>query len=111
MQKLVKLAYDRLETDGYLVLETPNPVCVSAMTNAFYMDPTHDKPLHPLLMQYLLKAAGFRDVQLLYPDHSLPRLPHLQGTGVTNLEEVNRAVDLVSDLVFGSQDYAVAGRK
>ncbi len=111
IEKLCKLAFDRLEEGGCLVLETPNPMCVSAMTNAFYLDPTHERPVHPLLMEYMFKTLGFREVQLVWPDHSLERLPHFDADGIRNIDQVNRAMDRLSDLLFGSQDYAVIGKK
>ena len=111
IQKLCKLAYDKLEEGAYLILETPNPMCVSTFANFFYLDPTHDKPVHPLMMEYLLKSIGFSEIQLLWPDHSLEPLPKIRGDGIENLDEVNRAIERVSNLLFGSQDYAVVARK
>ena len=111
VDKLCRLAHEKLEEGGCLVLETPNPMCVSTMTNGFYIDPTHDKPLHPLLMEYLLKSIGFAEVRLIWPDHSLGALPRIQSGSIDNLEEVNNAIDRVSALLFGSQDYAVVARK
>lgn len=111
VEKLCRLAYEKLEEGACLILETPNPMCLSTMTNAFYLDPTHDKPVHPLLMEYLLKAIGFSDVQLVWPDHSLPQLPAIQSGAIDNLDEVNAAIARVSNMLFGSQDYAVIARK
>ena len=111
VEKLCRLAYDKLEKGGCLILETPNPMCVSTMTNGFYIDPTHDKPVHPLLMQYMLKSIGFTEVQLLWPDHSLGTLPPIHSEYIDNLEEVNRAIERVSGLLFGSQDYAVIAKR
>ena len=111
VEKLCRLAYDKLEKGAWLVLETPNPMCLSTMTNAFYLDPTHERPVHPLLMEYLLKEIGFEEVTLIWPDHSLPQIPEIRGNGIENLAEVNEAIRRVSGLLYGSQDYAVAGRK
>ncbi len=111
IQRLCKLAYDKLEDGGCIVLESVNPMCISVFANSFYVDPTHDKPVHPLMVQYLLKSIGFKDVQLVLPDHTLEPLPKIQGEGIDNLDEVNRAIERVSHLLFGSQDYAVVARK
>ena len=111
VEKLCRLAYEKLEKGAYLVLETPNPMCLSTMTNAFYLDPTHDKPVHPLLMEYLLKSMGYSEVQLIWPDHSLEQLPQIESSAIDNLNEVNRAIERVSNLLYGSQDYAVIARK
>ena len=111
IQKLCQLAYQKLEEGAYIVLETPNPMCVSTFTNAFYMDPTHDKPVHPLLMEHLLKSMGFSEVQLLWPDQSLEQLPLISSESIENLEEVNQAITRVSNLLFGSQDYAIVAKR
>ena len=111
IQKLCQLAYQKLEEGAYIVLETPNPMCVSTFTNAFYMDPTHDKPVHPLLMEHILKSMGFSDVQLLWPDQSLEQLPLISSESIENLEEVNQAITRVSNLLFGSQDYAIVAKR
>ena len=111
IEKLCSLAFNKLEDGGCLILETPNPMCLSMFTNAFYIDPSHDKPVHPLLMEYLLKSLGFVDIKLLWPNHSLEQLPHIQSNSISNIGEVNRSIDRVSHILFGSQDYAVVARK
>ena len=111
VDRLCRLAYRKLEEGACLVLETPNPMCVSTFTNGFYIDPTHDKPVHPLLMEYLLKSIGFSKVELVWPDQSLEQLPEIRGQGIENLDEVNRAIHRVSGLLYGSQDYAVIAVK
>ncbi len=111
VERLCQLAYEKLEDGACLILETPNPRSLSTYTNAFYLDPTHDKPVHPLLMEYLLKAIGFSDVQILWPDHSLRQLPFIRSNSIENLWEVNNAIERVSGILFGSQDYAVVATK
>lgn len=109
--KLCNLAYKKLENGGCLVLETPNPTCISTMTSAFYIDPTHDKPIHPLLLQYIVKKAGFSDCQIIYPDHSQMPLPLIISEKIENIEEVNNAICRISNLLYGSQDYAIIANK
>lgn len=113
LQELCASAYEKLLPGGYLVLETPNPACLSTFTSSFYMDPTHNKPVHPFLLQYLLKEIGFSSVEILYTEASRVdfQLPPLRGEGIENLEEVNAAVARVSDLLYGSLDYAVIAKK
>ena len=111
IQKLCKLAYDKLEEGAYLVLETPNPMCVSMFTNAFYIDPTHEKPVHPMLMEYLLKMIGFKEVQLLLPEHGLEQLPEIKSDAIENLDEINQAINRVSGFLFGSQDYGIVAKR
>jgi len=82
-------------------------------TSNFYLDPTHTNPVHPILLTYMLREAGFSDVQTVYTDASRAGnpLPLIDSNGIRNLEEVNRAIERVSDLLYGSLDYAVIARK
>lgn len=109
---LCRLAYQKLADGTYLVMETPNPTSLSIFTSSFYIDPTHSKPIHPLTLGYILREVGFSDVQTVYTDCSRPeQLPLLQGDGIRNIEEVNRAIQRVSNMLYGSQDYAVIAKK
>ena len=109
---LCNTAYEKLEAGGCLVVETPNPLSLSIYTNAFYIDPSHVKPVHPLTMQYYLEKAGFENIQVLYPESSRPaqRIPALKVAG-ENVEEFNTAMQQVSQMLYGSHDYAVIAVK
>lgn len=111
--KLCCLAYEKLEAGGYLVLETPNPMCLSIYMNAFYIDPSHQKPVHPKTMEYILKREGFQEIEILFTEKSKSsyRLPLLVSETVQNLSEFNDGINLLSDLLFGSQDYAIIAKK
>ena len=106
---LCHLAYEKLKQGGCLILETPNPMCLSIYMNAFYMDPSHQKPVHAKTMEYLLKREGFQKVDLLFTEESKSdyRLPLLSCETSSNLSEFNDGMNLLSDLLFGSQNYAV----
>ena len=109
---LCRLAYQKLDPGAFLIMETPNPMSLSIFTSSFYIDPTHNKPVHPLTLEYVLREVGFTDVQTVYTDCSRPeQLPMIEGDGIKNLEEVNRAIGRVSDMLYGSQDYAVIAKK
>ena len=106
-------AYEKLEESGVFVLETPNPTCLSVFTNAFYVDPSHKTPIHPKTLEYILKEAGFSNVDIIFTENSKIgyRLPLLNAAGVANLSEFNDGINCLSDLIFGSQDYAIVARK
>lgn len=111
--QLCNTAYERLQEGGCIVIETPNPTSLSIYTNAFYIDPSHIKPVHPLTMQYYLEKAGFKDIEMIYTENSRPpfEIPALKCESGENTEEFNRAMKKVSDMIFGSQDYAVVATK
>ena len=110
---LCSTAYRKLRKGGRLILETPNPLCLSIYTNAFYMDPSHTRPVHPKTMEYLLKKTGFSSVKVIFTENSKVgyRLPLLSVSDAGNLKEFNDGINLLSDLIFGSQDYAIIAEK
>lgn len=110
---LCKLIYDKLPKDGCFILETPNPMSLAIYSHAFYLDPSHNKPVHPLLLQYYLQMIGFSSVEILFTEASrIPvSIPKLKAEGIDNLDEFNNAMEEVNRQLFGSQDYAVVAIK
>lgn len=110
--RLCNTAYEKLSDGGCIIIETPNPTSLSIYTNAFYIDPSHIKPVHPLTMKYYLEKAGFRNIEIIFTESSKPQvsIPPLKSDA-ENIDEFNEAVKKVSDMIFGSQDYAVVAVK
>lgn len=110
--RLCNTAYEKLSDGGCIIIETPNPTSLSIYTNAFYIDPSHIKPVHPLTMKYYLEKAGFRNIEIIFTESSKPQvsIPPLKSDA-ENIDEFNEAVRKVSDMIFGSQDYAVVAVK
>lgn len=108
--RLCNTAYEKLSAGGCIVIETPNPTSLAIYTNAFYIDPSHIKPVHPLTMKYFLEKAGFTQIDVIYTEQSRPpfSIPELNIEGA---DEFNSAMKNVSGLLYGSQDYAVIATK
>lgn len=111
--RLCNTAYEKLSEGGIIVIETPNPTSLAIYTNAFYIDPSHIKPVHPLTMRYYLEKAGFRKIDIIFTENSRPQfeIPELKISGGEDTEEFNKAMKKVSELLYGSQDYAVIACK
>jgi O-antigen chain-terminating methyltransferase len=113
--QLVKLCHRKLRQGGFLILETPNPKCLMVFAESFYMDFSHTRPIHPEAMRFLLKSIGFEGVELKFsaPVESSMRTPFLSDAGGrgTTLEEFNRGIERLNDLLYGFQDYAVIGKR
>lgn len=111
--RLCETAYNKLPEGGCIVIETPNPTSLAIFTGAFYIDPSHIKPVHPLTMKYYLEKAGFKNISIIFTENSrVPvEIPRLEISGEGNTEEFNSAMKKVSDILFGSQDYAVVAVK
>lgn len=85
---------------GVLIVETVNTNSLSAM-NAFYLDPTHVRPVPPEALSFLCDAAGFRDLRVEF----LSPLPANE-----RLVESSENDARLNQMLFGPQDYAVIAR-
>ncbi len=65
LQTLVVESLRVLKPAGLLILETPNPENLVVGTSSFYLDPTHVRPLPPLLMSFLPEHHGYKRVQIV----------------------------------------------
>jgi SAM-dependent methyltransferase len=103
-----------LRPGGRLVLETVNPRSLVALVEAFYRDLTHEKPLHPDTLDFALRAAGFRDVELRYSSPVPERarlLPVTEAEVGKGASAINQNFAKVNAFLFGDQDYAAIAVK
>ncbi len=89
-----------LAPGGLLLAETINADSISAL-RAFYLDPTHVRPVPPEALRFLSEAAGFTDIRIEYRSP----LPASE-----RLEERSDNERKLNALLFGPQDYALIGR-
>ena len=85
---------------GVLIVETVNTDSLSAM-NAFYLDPTHIRPVPPEALRFLCEAAGFPELQVEF----LSPLPESERLVERSENDVR-----LNEMLFGPQDYAVIAR-
>ena len=95
---LVAEALRVLKPGGLLIMETPNPENIVVATRNFYLDPTHQRPIPPMLLAFVAEYAGFARVKTLRLQESK--------------ELVNRGDVSLQDVFAGaSPDYAVVAQK
>lgn len=124
--ELVDEAHRVLSPGSPILLETINVASWSAFFSSYLRDITHMRPLHPDTLRFLVDAAGFADteIQLRAPipaAQQLGRTPEItrlttapgeSGHGLAALYNcIDRNVNLLNDLIFAPQDYAVVGWK
>jgi O-antigen chain-terminating methyltransferase len=89
-----------LAPSGILVLETINTDSFSSL-RAFFLDPSHVRPVPPEALRFLAEAAGFVQARIEY------RAP-LDASD--RLEESSENDAKLNRLLFGPQDYALIAR-
>jgi SAM-dependent methyltransferase len=105
---LVDNALRVLRPGGLLILETPNPTNLAVGASTFHIDPTHQKPVHPLWLEFLLTTRGFVDVEIRY----LNPAPELQVTVPSvDGDDPELLRTLANAVLFGPRDYGALGRK
>jgi O-antigen chain-terminating methyltransferase len=111
LRKLIETAYTKLVPGGRIVLETVNPASVFALVQIYFLDLSHEKPLHPLALKFLLEGAGFADVEVRY---STPlgeeRLRELPGAD-ERTAALNHDIDKLNALLYAPPNYAAIGKK
>ena len=77
LPEMIRLAASRLEPNGLIAIETPNPECLAIFATHFYLDPTHTRPVpHPLLRFYL-EESGIGRIELLRLSPAVESMPSL----------------------------------
>jgi SAM-dependent methyltransferase len=118
VERLVALAWAALRRGGVLVLETPSPLSITVAARNFWLDPTHQRPVHPGYLAELARQQGFDEVEVLplRPFADAERLPQMELAALPAelhplADRVNRLRDRLDDLLFGYQDYGLVARK
>jgi 2-polyprenyl-3-methyl-5-hydroxy-6-metoxy-1,4-benzoquinol methylase len=115
--KMLELCYKKLNYGYHIVVETVNPLSLTSFAN-FYIDMTHKRPMHPETLKYLLTSMNFRDTDIKFfapipDDQKLKRLCMGNGSNIEKeiVDAHNYNVDLLNNILYGSQDYMVFAKK
>lgn len=116
MVNLIKLFFEKLKANSYIVIALPNILTVSVSSNTFYLDPTHINHLHPEVLKFLLRENGFGDIQERFyqpfpAESKLRQAGCVKGKNETYLEDINYNFNLLNQVLFGYRDYAVIAKK
>jgi 2-polyprenyl-3-methyl-5-hydroxy-6-metoxy-1,4-benzoquinol methylase len=97
---MIHLCASRLQRNGVIAIETPNPECLAIFATHFYLDPTHQRPVpHPLLAFYLEEfGVGNIEVRKLSP-------------AAESMASVKSLPEDFREAFFGGLDYAILGKK
>ena len=119
--RFLETAFHKMTPGAPLVLETINAACWMAFFETYIRDLTHQRPLHPDTLRYLVEASGFSSVDIRFrqPVSEGDRLqtvePGFLTGGVSGMAEVAAALNdhanKLNARLFSSMDYAVIARR
>lgn len=98
LQDLTTQCYRVLKPGGVLIYETPNAENIMVGTNNFYLDPTHNKPIPALLLEFMVNYSGF----------GITNVARLQHKKEYDNQEKFSLFDVISGV---SMDYAILACK
>jgi O-antigen chain-terminating methyltransferase len=100
LPEMIRLCATRLQRNGVIAIETPNPECLAIFATHFYLDPTHQRPVpHPLLAFYL-EEFGLGNIEVRKISPASDSMPSVKSLPVEFREAF-----------FGGLDYAILGKK
>ncbi len=120
--RFLDAAHRAMRPGAPLVLETVNAACWLAFFDTYIRDLTHQRPLHPDTLKYLVEAAGFSAVAVRFraPVGAGDRLDRVSlsdaaTAGHAELAAISAAVNAHADKLnarlFSSMDYAIIARR
>ena len=101
-----------LKKGGIFIAETPNCENILTATRWFHLDPTHKFPIHPEAARFLAEKSGFSDIRIERYNpviYSKKLEKPLCTDGNQEIWDYN--IDLVNELLYGAQDYAIISIK
>jgi O-antigen chain-terminating methyltransferase len=111
LKRMLELAYFKIRPQGSIVLETINPTSVFALVQIYHLDISHQQPVHPQALKFLLESSGFEDVEIQYSkpleEEMLKTLP-----GADDLSSLlNQNIDSLNKLLYAPPNYAAIAFK
>lgn len=103
---LVLIAFDKLKPGGRIIVESVNPQSLYNYAHAFFIDPTHTRPVHPAYLSFVFEQAGFGEVKWQWRN-APPVQDVLELDGDDENTPYNRNVKRLNQLLFDAMDYAL----
>jgi O-antigen chain-terminating methyltransferase len=117
LAQFLETARQKMRPGAPLILETINPACWMAFFETYIRDLTHQRPLHPDTLRYLVQASGFQDVDVQFRQpvgagDKLDRVGPAPLPEVASLADaINAHADKLNARLFSWMDYAVIARR
>jgi 2-polyprenyl-3-methyl-5-hydroxy-6-metoxy-1,4-benzoquinol methylase len=108
----VAMTADKVRPGGRVFVETVNPQSLYVFAHAFFLDPTHMRPVHPAYLAFLFREAGFATVDIEW--RSPPPAEDVLATAPENTPGAslqNENVRRLNELLFAPQDYLIVASR
>jgi O-antigen chain-terminating methyltransferase len=100
LPRLVRLIAAKLKPGALVIFETPNPESLAIFATHFYIDPTHTRPVPPVLLRFYCEEAGMGGIEIERLSPAVESMPELADLPAS-----------VREKFFGALDYALIARK
>ncbi|MGQ9673770.1 MAG: class I SAM-dependent methyltransferase [Candidatus Aminicenantales bacterium] len=111
LRKLIDFCFQKLRNGGVLILETINPASVFALVEIYFLDLSHERPIHPQALQFMVEAAGFEDVEIKYSSAlDKEKLESIPGADEL-ARRLNQNFDRLNQLLYAPPNYAAIARR
>lgn len=119
IRRMLGLCYQKMKPNGVIIIETLNPLSFYSYSRNYLLDLTHQRPLHPQALKFLMQCNGFRNVEIKFTS-AVTLEEMLQGIEIPkeiNQDQtvawgkVNLALAQLNELFFGWQEYAIIAEK
>ena len=104
--EILDLSLQALIPGGVLIAEVPNAKNLQVGSGTFWIDPTHNRPWYPELLEFLARHTGFSAVTGRY-SNPLGQMPTLEGVEIN----IARPITDLLERVIGPADYALVATR
>jgi len=104
--EILDLSLQTLIPGGVLIAEVPNAKNLQVGSGTFWIDPTHNRPWYPELLEFLARHTGFSAVTGRY-SNPLGEMPTLEGVQ----SNIAQPITDLFERVIGPADYALVATR
>lgn len=111
LKRLLEVAFVKLAPSAPIVLETINPTSVFALVQIYHLDMSHQQPIHPQALKFLLEGSGFEDVEIQYTGTLEGEMLKILPGADEHTALLNQNIDTLNKLLYAPPHYAAIGYK